>query len=78
MSIPLGAFINDGVPGDYDELDPTTVNMPARDYRRALRMQTSRLRLGVPRRTFFDGLDAEIAKAVDSAIVLQRSADHKT
>lgn len=32
-----------------DELDPTTVNMPARDYSRALRMQTSRLRLGVPR-----------------------------
>jgi aspartyl-tRNA(Asn)/glutamyl-tRNA(Gln) amidotransferase subunit A len=57
----------------YDELDPTTVNMPVADYSRALRMQTSRLRLGLPRRPFFDGLDPEIAKTVDSAIALLRT-----
>jgi aspartyl-tRNA(Asn)/glutamyl-tRNA(Gln) amidotransferase subunit A len=56
----------------YDELDPTTVNMPVTDYSRALRMQTSRLRLGVPRRPFFDGLHPEIANAMDSAIGLLR------
>jgi aspartyl-tRNA(Asn)/glutamyl-tRNA(Gln) amidotransferase subunit A len=56
----------------YDERDPTTVNRPVPDYSRALRMQTSRLRLGVPRRPFFDGLDPEIATAVDAAIGLLR------
>lgn len=57
----------------YDELDPTTVNTPVPDYSHTLRMQTSRLRLGVPRRPFFDGLDPEIAKALDSAIALLRT-----
>ena len=32
----------------YDEADPTTVDMPVPDYTRALRMQTSKLRLGRP------------------------------
>lgn len=56
----------------YDELDPTTVNAPVPDYNRAFRMQTSHLRLGVPQSPFFDNLDPEIAKAVDTAIALLR------
>jgi len=56
----------------YDELDPTTVNTPVPDYSRAFRMQTSKLRLGVPQSPFFDSLDPEIAKAVDAAITVLR------
>jgi aspartyl-tRNA(Asn)/glutamyl-tRNA(Gln) amidotransferase subunit A len=35
-------------------------------------MQASRLRLGIPRTPFFDGLDMEIANAVDAAIEVLR------
>jgi aspartyl-tRNA(Asn)/glutamyl-tRNA(Gln) amidotransferase subunit A len=52
----------------YDELDPTTIDVPAGDYTRALKMPTARLRVGVPRRPFFDNLDPEVAKAVDDAL----------
>jgi aspartyl-tRNA(Asn)/glutamyl-tRNA(Gln) amidotransferase subunit A len=56
----------------YDELDPTTPNLPVPDYSQTFRMRTSHLRLGVPRRPFFDDLDPEIATAVDSAIAVLR------
>jgi aspartyl-tRNA(Asn)/glutamyl-tRNA(Gln) amidotransferase subunit A len=56
----------------YDERDPTTVDTPVPDYGRALKMQTSKLRLGVARTPFFDGLDPEIAKAVDAALEVLR------
>ena len=56
----------------YDELDPTTVNTPVPDYSRAFRSQTSNLRLGLPQSPFFDSLDPEIAKAVDTAIAVLR------
>ncbi|HEU5256665.1 MAG TPA: amidase [Vicinamibacterales bacterium] len=57
-----------GVIAGFDELDPTTVDLPVPDYRLALKMPSARLRLGVPRTPFFDGLDPEIASAVDVAI----------
>ncbi|MBZ5678200.1 MAG: amidase [Acidobacteriia bacterium] len=57
-----------GVIAGYDELDPTTVNVPVPDYGRALKMQVSKLRLGLPRAGFFDGLDPEYAKAMEAAI----------
>src|SRR6202022_3672125 len=56
----------------YDELDPSTVDVPVPDYSRAFRMQASKLRLGIPRTPFFDGLEGEIAKAVDTAIEMLR------
>ena len=56
----------------YDELDPTSVDAPVPDYSRAFKMQASRLRLGIPRTPFFDSLDGEIAKAVDTAIEVLR------
>jgi len=61
-----------GVIAGYDPLDPTSVNQPVPDYVRALTTKTSALRLGVPRSPFFDGLDAEIAKAVEAAIDVLR------
>jgi aspartyl-tRNA(Asn)/glutamyl-tRNA(Gln) amidotransferase subunit A len=61
-----------GVIAGYDELDPSTSETPVPDYGSALVMQTSNLRLGIPRTPFFDGLDPEIAQAVDAAIVVLR------
>jgi len=64
-----------GAIAGYDELDPASVDMPVPDYGVALRMQPSKLRLGVPRAPFFEGLDPEIDKATTAAIeVLARLA----
>lgn len=57
----------------YDELDPTTVKEPVVDYLRALTLPTATLRLGIPRKPFFDNLDPEVAKAVDAALALLRT-----
>ena len=56
----------------YDDLDPTTVDVPTVDYMRALKLPTSKLRLGVPRKLFYDNLDPEVAKAVDAAMEVLR------
>lgn len=56
----------------YDQPDPMTVNVPVPDYTRALTMDTSQLRLGVPRTPFFEDLDPEVAKAVEAAIGVLR------
>jgi aspartyl-tRNA(Asn)/glutamyl-tRNA(Gln) amidotransferase subunit A len=51
----------------YDELDPSTVNVPVADYSRAVRTPASKLRLGVPKMGFFENLHPEIAKALEVA-----------
>jgi aspartyl-tRNA(Asn)/glutamyl-tRNA(Gln) amidotransferase subunit A len=57
----------------YDELEPTSTDIPVPDYTRALKMPISKLRLGVVRRPFFDRLNPEVEKAVNAAIdVLQK------
>jgi len=56
----------------YDELDPTTEDVPVPDYSRSFKIPVSKLRLGLPRANFFDGLDPEYAKAVDAAIEVLR------
>jgi aspartyl-tRNA(Asn)/glutamyl-tRNA(Gln) amidotransferase subunit A len=61
-----------GVIAGYDELDPSTADTPVPNYSSAFKMQTSKLRLGIPRTPFFDALDPEIAKAVESAIEVLR------
>lgn len=61
-----------GVIAGYDELDPTTTDMPVPDYSRAFKLPASKLRLGVPRTSFFASLDPEIAKAVEAAIEVLR------
>lgn len=52
----------------YDELDPTTADVPVSSCARALRTATAKWRLGVPREPFFDKLDPDIAKAMEEAI----------
>jgi aspartyl-tRNA(Asn)/glutamyl-tRNA(Gln) amidotransferase subunit A len=61
-----------GIIAGYDGLDPTTVDTPVPDYGRAFRIQVSKLRLGLPRASFFDNLDPEYAKAVEAAIEVLR------
>jgi aspartyl-tRNA(Asn)/glutamyl-tRNA(Gln) amidotransferase subunit A len=56
----------------YDELDPTTVDVPLPDYSRAVNIMTTKLRVGVPRDVFFDDLDREVAKAVQDALEVLR------
>ena len=57
-----------GIIAGYDPADPTTVDVPVPDYRRAFKMPTSKLRVGLPRKPFFEGLDPEFAKAIEAAI----------
>ena len=61
-----------GVIAGYDRLDPVSVDVPVVDYSRAIRTPTSKLRVGVPRSPFFDGLNPEVAKAVEAAIDVLR------
>lgn len=65
-AIVLGAIAG------YDELDPTTVDAAVPDYTRAIGTPVAKLRLGVPRANFFDGLDPEFAGAVNAAIDVLR------
>jgi aspartyl-tRNA(Asn)/glutamyl-tRNA(Gln) amidotransferase subunit A len=57
-----------GVIAGYDELDPATVDAPVPDYTTAFKMRVSKLRVGLPRVGFFENLDPEYAKAVETAI----------
>jgi len=52
----------------YDAGDVASVDVPAADYVSALRGNAKALRVGVPRRYFFDGLDSEVASAVERAL----------
>lgn len=52
----------------YDTEDTTTVNVPVPDYVRALRNPVSKLRLGLPRKPYFDNLNPDVGKAIDAAI----------
>jgi aspartyl-tRNA(Asn)/glutamyl-tRNA(Gln) amidotransferase subunit A len=57
----------------YDALDPTSVDAPVADYSRAIRMETSKLRVGVARTPFFDNLDPEVAKTIEAALDVVRT-----
>jgi aspartyl-tRNA(Asn)/glutamyl-tRNA(Gln) amidotransferase subunit A len=51
----------------YDEREPTSTDVPVPDYTRALKLPTSKIRLGIPRTPFWDNLDGEVAKAAENA-----------
>jgi aspartyl-tRNA(Asn)/glutamyl-tRNA(Gln) amidotransferase subunit A len=61
-----------GVIAGYDEMDPTTVDVPVPDYGTAFNIQAAKLRLGLPRSFFFDNLHPEISRAVTAAIDVLR------
>jgi aspartyl-tRNA(Asn)/glutamyl-tRNA(Gln) amidotransferase subunit A len=54
----------------YDPLDPVTVDRPVEDPLTVLSAGIEGLRLGVPRRYFFEGMDAGVAKAIDEALAV--------
>ena len=56
----------------FDPMDPASVDVPVPDYSRALKMETSKLRLGIPRSPFFENLHPEVARAIEAAIEVLR------
>lgn len=70
---PLARTVEDvalllGPMAGYDPLDPASVERPREDYAAAAGRPVSALRVGVPRKPFFDGLDPEVAGAVETAL----------
>jgi aspartyl-tRNA(Asn)/glutamyl-tRNA(Gln) amidotransferase subunit A len=61
-----------GAIAGYDPTDPATVDVPVPDCTRALTVETSSLRLGIPRSPFFEGLSPEVAAAVETAMGVLR------
>jgi aspartyl-tRNA(Asn)/glutamyl-tRNA(Gln) amidotransferase subunit A len=56
----------------YDPRDPASIDAPVADYSRAIRQPTAKLRIGVARTPFFEGLDPDVAKAMDVALDVVR------
>ncbi|MGD9506638.1 MAG: Asp-tRNA(Asn)/Glu-tRNA(Gln) amidotransferase subunit GatA [Syntrophobacteraceae bacterium] len=52
----------------HDPKDSTSVDRPVPDYRAALGESIKGLRLGIPREYFIEGMDPEVAAAIDKAI----------
>jgi aspartyl-tRNA(Asn)/glutamyl-tRNA(Gln) amidotransferase subunit A len=61
-----------GTIAGYDPTEPTSVDRPPVDYLRALGMRTAKLRLGIPRASFYDDLDSEVAAAVAAGLDVLR------
>ena len=52
----------------YDPRDKASVDTPVQDYVEAFRKRLQPLRVGLPKKFFFEDLDAEVASATDHAI----------
>ncbi|HEY3487930.1 MAG TPA: Asp-tRNA(Asn)/Glu-tRNA(Gln) amidotransferase subunit GatA, partial [Gammaproteobacteria bacterium] len=61
----------------FDERDSTSVDMPVPDYTAALNKDIAGLKIGLPREFFSAGLDAGVAKAIETAIDVYKSAGAK-
>jgi len=62
----------------YDREDPYSANHPTEDYVACLSKGLSSLRVGIPRRFFFEDLDPEVAAAVEEAIEVLGKLGAKT
>jgi Asp-tRNA(Asn)/Glu-tRNA(Gln) amidotransferase A subunit family amidase len=61
----------------YDSRDPTSVDKPVPNFVAALREKPKPLKIGVPRAYFYDGLDPEVAAAIEQALsMLQTIGGH--
>ncbi|MGE4357181.1 MAG: Asp-tRNA(Asn)/Glu-tRNA(Gln) amidotransferase subunit GatA [Candidatus Omnitrophota bacterium] len=54
----------------YDEKDSTSVNVPVPDYTKCLVKDIKKLKIGVPREYFSEGIHPEVKKAIEEAITL--------
>ena len=52
----------------YDAKDANSVNAPVGDYLAAIRDRSTPMRIGVPRKFFYEDLDPEVASAVEDAL----------
>jgi len=52
----------------YDPADPTSRQIPVEDYAAAVRAPAPKLRVGVPRKFFYEDLDSEVARVVEDAL----------
>ncbi len=52
----------------YDNMDSTSANVPAKDYKNALINDVKGLKIGVPKEFFGDGLNDEVRASVEKAI----------
>jgi len=67
------AIVLDAIAG-YDPRDPTTVRTPVAKYAASLGSGAKGLRVGVPRRYFYERLDSDVSAAVEQALGVLRSA----
>jgi aspartyl-tRNA(Asn)/glutamyl-tRNA(Gln) amidotransferase subunit A len=70
---PIGRTVDDvarvfGQMVGYDVLDVRSVDRPAEDYPSSARQPVDRLRVGIPRKGFFDDLEPETARCIDEAL----------
>jgi aspartyl-tRNA(Asn)/glutamyl-tRNA(Gln) amidotransferase subunit A len=54
----------------YDAQDTRSVDRFAEDYATSARQPVTKLRVGIPRKPFFDDVDSQIAKSVEEAIAV--------
>jgi len=52
----------------YDPADPTSREIAVEDYAAAVRALSPKLRVGVPRKFFYEDLDSEVARVVEEAL----------
>ena len=57
----------------YDAKDPNSANMPVGDYLASVRDRSKTLRVGVPRKFFYEDLDPEVASAMEQALGVLRA-----
>lgn len=70
-SVEDAALVMDAIAG-FDPLDPVSLHSPVRTLAKDLAAPLQSPRLGLVRKPFFEGLDPEVALAVDNAIAVLR------
>lgn len=70
---PMGRSAEDvahllNVMSGFDERDSTSLNVPSDDYTATLNNNLAGLKIGLPKEYFAEGLDVNVAKALESAI----------
>jgi aspartyl-tRNA(Asn)/glutamyl-tRNA(Gln) amidotransferase subunit A len=72
---PLAATVGDAAAAlqaiaGYDRLDVGSADIPVADYVSGLHGETKKLRIGIPRKHFYDDLDEEVRAAVEQALIV--------
>jgi aspartyl-tRNA(Asn)/glutamyl-tRNA(Gln) amidotransferase subunit A len=56
----------------HDPLDASSADIPVEDYVSSLRERTKNLRIGIPRKHFYEDLDNEVSQAIEKALAVIR------